>query len=69
MILGIVVGHIGLMRSLLGLLMAIMNILNGKNTVLDFLKDAINKKEYARAYYILTLILKAKEHKKTLFKG
>ena len=34
-----------------------MNILNGKNTVLDFLKDAINKKEYARAYYILTLIL------------
>ena len=41
--------------------MAIMNILNGKNTVLDFFKDAINKKEYARAYYILTLILKAKE--------
>jgi len=49
--------------------MAIMNILNGKNTVLDFLKDAIDKKEYARAYYILTLILKAKENKKTLFKG
>ena len=37
--------------------MAIMNVLNGKNTVLDFFKDAINKKEYARAYYILTLIL------------
>ena len=49
--------------------MAIMNILKGKNTVLDFFKDAINKKEYARAYYILTLILKAKENKKTLFKG
>ena len=48
---------------------AIMNILNGKNTVLDFFKDAINKKEYARAYYILTLILKAKENKKTSFKG
>ena len=49
--------------------MAIMNILKGKNTVLYFFKDAINKKEYARAYYILTLILKAKENKKTLFKG
>jgi len=49
--------------------MAIMNILNGKNSILDFFKDAINKKEYARAYYILTLILKAKENKKTLYKG
>ena len=37
---------------------------------LIFFKDAINKKEYARAYYILTLILKAKENKKNLvFKG
>ena len=40
---------------------AIMNILNGKNTVLDFLEDALIKKEYKRALYILTLIIKAKK--------
>jgi len=41
--------------------MAIMNIINGKNSILDFLEDAINKKEYERALYIITLIIKAKK--------
>jgi hypothetical protein len=63
MILGIVVGHIGLKKNLLGLLMAIMNIINGKNSVLDFFEDALQKKEYDRALYILRLIIKAKEAK------
>lgn len=40
-----------------------MNIINGKNTVLDFLEDAIAKKEYERALYILRLIIKAKNAK------
>jgi hypothetical protein len=43
--------------------MAIMNIINGKNSVLDFFEDALQKKEYDRALYILRLIIKAKEAK------
>lgn len=43
--------------------MAIMNIINGKNSVLDFFEDALHKKEYDRALYILRLIIKAKNAK------
>jgi len=43
--------------------MAIMNIINGKNTILDFLENAIAEKDYKRALYIIRLIKKAKHAK------
>ena len=43
--------------------MSIMNIINGKNTILDFLENAIAKKDYVRALYIIRLIIKAKKAK------
>ena len=43
--------------------MSIMNIINGKNTILDFLENAIAEKDYVRALYIIRLIIKAKKAK------